>query len=207
MKDLSEYEKDLVSIRTIMDRSAKFISLSGLSGILAGIYALGGAIAAYYTAYFPYSPFHNGRISLNEPVIVTKLVLIGTAVLGASLVTALIFSQKKSRKHDVKLWSPASQMLLFKVAVPLVVGGLFIVIMSYTGHFELAAPATLIFYGIALVHGSANTVDEIRYLGFTEIFLGLVCALYPGYGLIFWTLGFALLHIVYGAIMYNKYDR
>ncbi|MEJ7643897.1 MAG: hypothetical protein WKF87_04850 [Chryseolinea sp.] len=207
MKDVSEYEKDLLSIRTTMDRSAKFISLSGLSGILAGIYALGGAIAAYYTAFYPYSPLGYRLISVNEPTILAKLTLIGAVVLGASIFTAFIFSQKKSRKHNVKLWSPASRMLLLKVAVPLVSGGLFILIMLYTGHFGLAAPATLIFYGIALIHGSANTVDEIRYLGFSEIFLGLICALYPGYGLIFWTLGFGVLHIIYGAIMYNKYDR
>jgi len=166
-----------------------------------------GAVAAYYTAYYPYSPFGYRMISVDEPGILLRLILIGTAVLVASLITGLIFSQKKAQKHDVKLWSPASRMLLFKVAVPLVAGGLFILIMLYTGHFGLAAPGTLIFYGIALIHGSANTVDEIRYIGFSEIFLGLVCAMYPGYGLIFWTMGFGLLHIIYGGIMYNKYDR
>jgi hypothetical protein len=146
-------------------------------------------------------------ISISEPAILNKLVLIGAVVLAASLITAFIFSRKKSLKHNVKLWSPASRMLLLKVAVPLVAGGFFVLIMLYSGNFGVAIPAMLIFYGIALIHGSANTVDEIRYIGFSEIFLGLVCAMYPGYGLIFWTMGFGLLHIIYGGIMYNKYDR
>jgi hypothetical protein len=79
--------------------------------------------------------------------------------------------------------------------------------MLYTGHFGLVAPACLIFYGIALIQGSSNTFDEVRYLGFCEIGLGLLAACLPGYGLIFWTLGFGVLHIVYGTIMHNKYDK
>jgi hypothetical protein len=89
----------------------------------------------------------------------------------------------------------------------LVTGGIFILIMLYTGHFGLAAPASLIFYGLALINASVNTYDEIRYLGFSEIILGLIAAAFPGYGLIFWALGFGVLHIIYGGIMYNKYDK
>ncbi len=206
MKEVSEYEKDLATIRNMMDRSAKFISLSGLSGVLSGIYALIGAVGAYYAAYYPYSPFGYQLQSVNEPIIIVKLVFIALIVLAASISTGLWLSLKKSRKHNIKLWSPASRSLLLKVAVPLVTGGLFILVMLATGHFGLAAPASLIFYGLALIHGSANTVDEIRYLGFSEIVLGLICAMYPGYGLIFWSIGFGILHIVYGGIMYNKYD-
>ena len=92
------------------------------------------------------------------------------------------------------------------LAIPLVSGGIFILIMLYTGHFGLAAPASLIFYGLALINGSLNTYDEVRYLGVSEIILGLIAA-FPGYGLIFWALGFGVLHIIYGGIMYNKYDK
>jgi hypothetical protein len=97
--------------------------------------------------------------------------------------------------------------LATNVAIPLITGGVFILIMLYNGHFGLAAPASLIFYGLALIQGSSNTFDEIRYLGFCEIILGLISAFFPGYGLIFWALGFGVLHIVYGVIMYNKYDK
>jgi hypothetical protein len=207
MKDIREYEKDIASIRTMMERSAKFISLSGLSGVLAGAYALLGAVAAYYTVHYPISPLHFRIYSIQDPDTLWKLVVIATLVLLASVSTGLWLSQKKAKKHGLELWSAASKRMVLNLAVPLVSGGIFILIMLYTGHFGLAAPACLIFYGVALIQGSANTYDEVRYLGYCEIVLGLISAIVPGYGLIFWALGFGVLHIVYGTIMYNKYDK
>jgi hypothetical protein len=207
MKQVHEYEKDIASIRTMMERSSKFISLSGLSGVLAGIYALTGAIGAYTIAYYPVSP-HNYRIeSVRDPIMLFQLIAIASVVLIASIATALWFSRRKATKQGIKLWTGASRTLLANVSIPLVSGGLFILIMLYTGHLGLAAPSCLIFYGIALIQGSTNTFDEIRYLGFCEIGLGLISALYPGYGLLFWGFGFGVLHIIYGLIMYNKCDR
>ena len=207
MKEIQEYEKDIASIRTIMERSAKFISLSGLSGVLAGIYALTGATIAYFTIHYPISPINYRTYSLQTPEALSKLVLIATLVLIASITTGLWLSSKKAKKHGLKLWTATSKRLLFNMAIPLVAGGIFILIMLYTGHFGLAAPACLVFYGLALIQGSSNMYDEIRYLGFSEIILGLIGAILPGYGLIFWALGCGVLHIVYGAIMHNKYDR
>lgn len=206
MREIPEYEKDLASIRSMMERSSKFISLSGLSGILAGVYALCGATAAYFTIQYPSAPLHYLTYSVDESAALGKLILIAALTLVATLSTGLWLSAKKARKHALKLWSPTSRKLLLNIFIPLVSGGIFILIMLYTGHFGLAAPACLIFYGLGLIQGSINTFDEIRYLGFSEIFLGLISALLPGYGLLFWALGFGILHIIYGAIMYNKYD-
>ena len=206
MKEIPEFEKDLASIRSMMDRSAKFISLSGLSGIIAGLYALAGATAAYFLIQYPRPVFSYRVESISEPVTLIELIIIAGVVLFAAVATGLWLTQRKSIRQNSKLWTPASKLLLQKVAIPLVTGGLFVLVMLYTGHFGLAAPSCLIFYGLALIHGSTNTFDEIRYLGFSEIILGLICALLPGYGLLFWALGFGVLHIVYGAILYNKYD-
>ena len=206
MKDIQEYERDIASIRTMMERSAKFISLSGLSGILAGIYALCGAVAAYFIVHYPLPPWRYRIFSINEPAALIKLLLVAAMVLMASLTTGLLLSNRKAKKHGVKFWTSSSQRLLINIAIPLTTGGLFILIMLYNGHFGLAAPASLIFYGLALIQASSNTFDEIRYLGFCEIILGLLSAFFAGYGLIFWALGFGVLHIVYGAIMYKKYD-
>ena len=207
MKDISEYEKDLASIRTMMERSAKFLSLSGLSGVLAGIYALIGSVAAYFIAQYPVSPFNFRTYSIQEIDVLLKLIAVAAVVLIASIATGLYLSNKKAKKQGVTLWSQTSQKIVINMAIPLVTGGIFILIILLTGHFGLAAPASLIFYGLALIQGSANTFDEVRNLGYSEIFLGLISAIFPGYGLIFWALGFGVLHIVYGAIMYNKYDK
>lgn len=207
MKDIREYEKDLASIRTMMERSAKVLSLSGLSGVLAGFYALIGAVAAYYIVHYPISPLNQRIYSIREPDTLLKLILVATVVLIASLTTGVWLSNRKAKKSGESLWNPASKQMLFTMAVPLVSGGIFILIMLYTGHFGLAAPACLVFYGIALLQASHFTVNEVRYLGYCEIVLGLISAMVAGYGLLFWTIGFGLLHIVYGSIMYNRYDR
>ncbi len=57
MKETSDYENDLASIRAMMERSVKFLSLSGLSGVLSGTYALLGSTVVYFVLYFPNSPF------------------------------------------------------------------------------------------------------------------------------------------------------
>lgn len=207
MKDVKDYEKDLASIRDIMERSVKFISLSGLSGVLAGLYALTGAVAAYFLVQYPVSPFSFRPYSATQPEILWKLLLIAAIVLFASLATGLYQSHKKAQKHGVKLWSPTTRRLVINISIPLITGGIFILITLYNGHYGLAAPASLIFYGLALIQGSSNTFDEIRYLGFSEIIIGLISALLPGLGLLFWAFGFGVLHILYGAIMYNKYDK
>ena len=206
MKEIKEYEKDIASIRNIMERSAKFLSLSGLSGILAGIYALAGAVAAYFLVHYPLSPFRYRIYSIQDPLLLAELIGLAGIILVASISTGLWLSNKKARQHGLSLWSASSRRMALSLAIPLVTGGIFILIILNSGHFGLAAPACLIFYGLALIQASTNTVDEIRYLGYSEIVLGLISAMLPGFGLIFWSLGFGVLHIVYGAIMHNKYD-
>ena len=207
MKEIQEYEKDLASIRSMMERSGKFISLSGMSGILSGLYALAGATAAYFVVHYPNSPLRYWQGSVSEEGTLLKLVLIASLILFASIGTGVWLSHRKAKKSGTKLWNATSRQLFVNLAIPLCTGGLFILIILFTGHFGIAAPASLIFYGLALIQGSANTYDEVRYLGFSEIVLGLVAALLPGYGLVFWAVGFGVMHIVYGAILYNKYDR
>lgn len=207
MKEIPEYEKDLASIRTMMERSVKFISLSGLSGILAGIYALAGAAVAWQLVYYPRSPFSYRIETLQEASTLTKLLITAACVLIASLGTGLWLSQRKAKKHGMNLWNVTTKTLAINLAIPLVTGGLFILILLQSGHYGIAAPACLIFYGLALINASANLYDEVRYLGYSEIVLGLIAAYLAGYGLLFWTLGFGVLHIIYGAVMYYRYDK
>jgi hypothetical protein len=207
MKDISEYEKDLSSIRTMMERSVKFISLSGLSGVIAGIYALTGATIAYFMIHYPVSPFRYRIYSVNESSILLKLGVVAFLVLTFSILTGLWFSLRKAKRYNVTLWNTTSKRLLISMGIPLVTGGLFILILLSTGHYGVAAPASLIFYGLALTQGSEYTYEEVRYLGYSEIAIGLLAALLPGYGLVFWSFGFGVLHIIYGSVMHYRYDQ
>jgi hypothetical protein len=207
MKESHEYEKDLASIRSTMERSSKFLSLSGLSGILAGCYALVGAAAAYSIAYYPISPGDHRIFTVDSQELISKILIIGLLVLVASISTVLLLSSRKARRSNATLWNATSRLLLTNTSIPLIAGGIFVLILLHNGLIVMAAASSLVFYGLALIQGSPNTYDEVRYLGFCEIALGLISALLPGYELIFWSLGFGVLHIVYGAILYNKYDR
>ncbi|MDR7130601.1 uncharacterized membrane protein HdeD (DUF308 family) [Algoriphagus sp. 4150] len=200
-------EQELAEIKSMMERSTRFLSLSGLSGILAGTYALIAAGMAYAWIYYPNSPFGYRFSYITEEAILFKLLATALVVLVLSIGTAWILSQQKSKRSAGKFWTSASKRFVMALAIPLIMGGLFCLALFTRGYVIIIAPATLIFYGLALVNASHFTLSDIKYLGFCQLGLGVLSAFFPGYGLVFWALGFGVLHIIYGLIMYYKYDR
>jgi hypothetical protein len=128
-------------------------------------------------------------------------------VLVASIVVGLILTWRSAKKNGQTIWDATAKRMLINLMIPLVTGGFFCMILLMHGLIGLVAPVTLIFYGLALINGSKYTLDDIRYLGICEIILGLLASIFIGYGLLFWAIGFGVLHIVYGMLMYNKYER
>ncbi|WP_256013409.1 hypothetical protein [Desertivirga xinjiangensis] len=198
---------ELSSIRNLMERSTKFISLSGLSGIMAGIYALIGAFIGYKLVYTENSGLLFRDYYVNDPTIWWPLFLVATVVLVLSLATGVWLTVRQARKKGENFWNPVSRRLLINLAFPLITGGLYIIILISRGYFGMIASSCLLFYGLALVAGSHYTFSDVKWLGFCEIILGLLAALIPGYGLVFWIIGFGLLHILYGSIMHFKYNQ
>ncbi len=202
-----DIRNELASIRSIMERSSKFISLSGLSGILADIYALVGAYLAYRLIYKGPARIYDSLSVGTYPETITYLLIIAVAVLAASLVTGFILSSRQAKRKGQAIWGKISQTLLFHMATPLVTGGLLILILLSRGYYGIVTPSTLIFYGLSLISASNFTFGDVKYLGILEIILGLIAACLPGYGLLFWAIGFGVLHIIYGGMMYLKYDK
>jgi hypothetical protein len=203
-----EIQDELVSIRKLMERSSKFISLSGLSGILAGVYALIGAGFAYDILYNGIGRHRfNPHYRIVEDIEATYLLFIAVLVLLASLLTGFILTSRKAKKNNQQIWGKTSKAMLFHLATPLITGGILILIFISRGYFGIIAPSMLIFYGLALISAGNFTFNYIKYLGICEIVLGLIAACLPGYGLLFWAIGFGLLHIIYGSMVYFKYDR
>lgn len=208
MKTEQEYVKDLSEIRSMMERSTKFLSLSGLSGIMAGIYALIGAYIAH--RYFFTSA--GGEIySILAPQEITKnvynLIFLAVLILVLALGTAVILSSKKAAKNDEVLWNPVTRRLVINMAIPLIAGGILILILISKGSLGLIAPLTMIFYGVSLINASEFTFNEIRYLGILQIVLGLLSSYFMELSLLFWALGFGLMHIAYGLYMHLKYEK
>ncbi len=206
----------LSQIREMMARSSKFISLSGISGIWVGTIALigMGAIFYNYPDYF-YQRFMNNAdgypdymLKGNELKGFIKFVLIDAlAVLFFAIIGALLFTVNKSKKQGLSMWNDTTKRFFITLMVPLLSGGAFILIMTYHGLVGIAGPLTLIFYGLALFNAGRYSLVEIRYLGLLEIALGLFAAFFIGYTALFWAIGFGILHIVYGVVMYFKYDK
>jgi hypothetical protein len=215
----------LKEIRSLMERSTRFMSLSGWTGIMAGIYSLIGATAAYWVVYkmnfdlaeIPIQvdtyatdrPMHynypNGIFDLFSEKNL-YLLFIALSVILLSSITAFYQSSVKAKKQGVTLWNSTTKRLFVQVAIPLVTGGVFCLALMMYGHAGLIAPAMLIFYGLALLNGSKYTLKEFHSLALCEIGLGIISLLFVGYGLFFWAMGFGVLHIIYGIMMQKRYN-
>lgn len=197
-----KYLQDIQDIKQMMSQSTQFISLSGLSGILAGIYALIGATIVNYLL-----EQNKFDVVIIEGLTFKLIILTAFVVLLLSLVTATILTKQKAKKVGEKVWNASAKRLLINFCIPLFTGGIFAILLLRQEVYGLIAPITLIFYGLACLNASKYTLKDVRYLGITEIILGLIAVEFSGYGLYFWVLGFGICHIVYGAMMYFKYDR
>ncbi len=193
--------EDIKAIREMMEKSSKFLSLSGLSGVAAGIAAIVGAAFAYF--YLLKDPSQTDYNRIQEMMILLADALI---VLIISIGFGVYFSYRKAKKKKEKLFNKITVRILYNLAIPLITGGIFCLIFLLRGYVGVAISGTLIFYGLALVNASKYTFDEIHYLGLTEIILGLTATVFMRYGIVFWTLGFGVCHILYGLSMYIKYD-
>ncbi|RZJ72993.1 hypothetical protein [Flavobacterium sp.] len=202
-----KYLDDLQDIRKMMNRSTQFLSLSGLSGVFAGTYALIGAWLANSLIRAEVEKDYYVRYRDFENLLFFKVAGIGLVVLLLSVVSALICTHLKARKNQESIWNATSKRLIVNFLIPLFAGGIFALILLRHSYFGLIAPVTLIFYGLACIQASKFTHRDVRYLGLTILVIGLFNAEYPGYGFECWSLGFGVCHIFYGAIMYFKYDR
>ena len=203
----NKLQDDLAQIRSIMERSTKFLSFSALASVLAGVYALIGAGWAWRIIYFSDEVLY-GRLK-HEPLSAESLPLIFIAlgVLAAAVGTALLLSYRKARRAGQSLWSKSARRVFFNFALPMLAGGIFILVLYSRGFYSLLAASTLIFYGLALINAGNFTFSDIRVLGVWEVLLGLLAAMFPGKGLLYWALGFGVLHIIYGIVLYWKYER
>jgi hypothetical protein len=203
MKAEKDYIRDIAEIRSMMERSSKFVSLSGWAGIMAGIYAISGAYIAHKV--FNFHP--DEIIDSSSSAGITDVILLAAFVLVLALGTAIYFSRQRAGKRGEKIWNATAKQLLISMAIPLLTGSILILILIANNMIGWVAPFSLLFYGLALFNASKFTYNAVRVLGLTEIALGLLGSFFVGYGLLFWALGFGLAHIIYGIYVYYRYER
>ncbi len=200
-----KHQEDLAHIRSMMERSSRFISLSGLSGVFAGLSALIGGLYVYQLFKVNGIEYFTDEHIILSGSLVSELIWIGVIILVCAFVFGTFFTVRKSKKYNLPIWTSATKNMLFNLAVPLAAGGIFCLALIYHGYYGLVAPSTLLFYGLAVINAEKYTFSDIKYLGFSELLLGCISLFYIGYGLIFWILGFGILHIAYGLVMFKKY--
>ncbi|MEI6124464.1 MAG: hypothetical protein WCQ95_12640 [Bacteroidota bacterium] len=211
MEQENNHLKTLSEIRSLMESSTRFLSLSGLSGVFAGSFALLGALAAYLFLNLDlfsdnyYIHFRSGN-NFNAGVLLFFMTD-ALVVLVLAVVFVIIFTSRNARKSGQPIWNQTVKKLLINLFIPLIAGGVFCFALLFHHIIYLIAPMMLVFYGLALVSASKFTFSMVRYLGFSEIILGLIACFCIGYGILFWAIGFGVLHIVYGILMYYKYER
>jgi len=209
----NEHIQALEEIKQMMDRGSRFVSLSGWSGIAAGICALA---AAWQTGKY----LNEYGINTNESVtksnhtvdgnilqLYPDLLILAVTTFIAAFFFAFLFTWLRSRKTGLPIWGFTARKVIISVAVPMIVGAIFIWRITDLRAYGLIAPACLLFYGLALINGSKFTLSEVRYLGYLQLVLGIINLWAMGYGLYFWAAGFGVLHILYGIVMWNKYER
>jgi len=212
--------EDLQEIRKMMEGSSKFLSLSGLSGISAGLMALIGAWFAWTEiVHFEKTYMINylaGAGKQAEKDLLVSLGLIAFGVLVTALSFGFLFTWLKAKKQGLSLRTPLSFRLLRSLIAPLFFGGCFVLIEAKHGYFELIIPSTLIFYGLALLNASKYVHVDIKFLAVSEMIVGLITFWFLDFTntmqenatmmLVLWAFGFGILHILYGTIMYFRYE-
>jgi hypothetical protein len=209
---MDEQQQSLETLRDIkrmMERSSRFISLSGLSGVSAGFCALAGAWFAHVKikGWMAGEAVSDGVMYGSGVQLIEDLLLIAVLTFVGAFISAFVFTYLRSRKNNIPMWGTATWRLLWNTLVPLCAGGLVILRMMQLGQFELVAPGCLIFYGLTLVNASKYTLGEVRYLGYGQLLLGVFNLWFTRYGLGIWAIGFGVLHILYGVTMWWKYER
>lgn len=207
-----KYLEDIKEIKSLMNKSTRFISLSGMSGVMAGIYALIGSAAGYIIIR---NAQRNGQRDTLDRLFSTawdqnpslQILVVAFVVLVMAVVTAFFLTKAKAAKHKQKVWTKQSIRLVVHFTIPLAIGAFFTLALLQYNLIELVAPAMLVFYGLACINAAQYTLGTVRYLGLSCAILGLINTQFIGYGLYFWAAGFGICHIIYGAVMYYKYDR
>lgn len=209
MSDQKRSLEAIQDIKKMMERSSRFISLSGLSGVSAGIFALIGAFIAYkwIADYYDRYEMRQEYNAVDFRYLKWELVGLAMIILAAALLSAFYFTWRKAKRNKLPIWDHTSRKMIVNLFIPLLTGGIFVFGLLHYNEWRFIAPVCLIFYGLALVNASKYTLSDIRYVGIIEIVLGLVNMWWIGYGLEFWAAGFGILHVIYGSLMWWKYDR
>lgn len=205
MEKQKELLEEISGIKNLMERSSTFTSISGLAGIGAGIIGLAAFIISLIKIS-EYPDLYQITVAQKKELVMFLLIVASLTLIVAGAVVTF-FTYRKAKLKGLNIKDVSGKKLFLNLMIPLITGGIFSIILLTQGVYDLIIPLTLIFYGLALVNAGKYTFEEMSWLGIFEIIIGLIAAAFVPYSLWLWGIGFGVLNIIYGAIMYYKYER
>lgn len=208
-----EIQETLSDIRNMMERSQKVLFLDGTAGIVAAVWALLGAVAVSLVLYGTVSPLWGAWINpiRNSDWSTFFIVaIICAAVFCAAFLTVWLMSKRRAERDGMEFKLDAgTRRLLGNFFTAMVVGGLVCLTPLFNGLWNMVPGYMLLFYGLALVLISpiAFKISITKYFGYTEIMLGIAALALAPLGIMFWTIGFCILHLVWGIWFKIWFDR
>jgi hypothetical protein len=199
-------------MRNLMERTTRYLSLSGLAGVLVGLIAMAGIVSLYLAMDIPIGQ----PVSFNEFIrsggeaaeaLTGRIVRMAAIVLLLSILAEGVLGYRKARKLGLPLWDATARRMFTALAIPVAGGGIYCLSLIQGGNPDGLASASLIFYGLGLLNAGKYAVPDVGRLGLAVFATGLVAAFFPAWGLVFWGIGFGILHIVYGISIHFKYER
>lgn len=207
MNKANQHLESINEIRSIMERSTTFVSLTGLSGVMAGLYGILTFVIVSYKLDSMILDSNTIFRMITERELQLFLVVVAAVSLSVTLLTALGLTIRKAGKRGLGVWDSVSRRFALHLFLPLGAGGLFTIALAYHGQLQLVCPAMLLFFGLALLSAARYVQMDMLWLSLIEICLGLAASFWYESGLIFWGVGFGLATLLYGILMYFKYER
>ena len=210
MKEI-EVKQTLDDIRDMMSKSSRFQAISGWSIIVIGVFAAIASLMAATVIGIVDVPFFGNLqryATLNTPTKIQAAAVIALVLFTVCLLTVFIFAIVKSKRHNLRFtFDKRMAQMLLAFFIPLLAGGLFSMAMVLQHHYGLTSSIMLMFYGLALINCSHYTYPILRWLGYTELLIGIIDCFTMSHALLFWFLGFSVAHILFGIIYVIMFDR
>lgn len=202
----------LNEIKDLMAKSSKFGSVSGGSvliiGLLASIVAAGAWLLLLPHIGAAWLPERYSGMLINSPqrTLIASAVAVGLLAVSMAVVSFGTY-RKIVRRQGRFVFDQTVRRPLAHFCVPMAAGGALCLALLLQGHYGLTSSMMLVFYGLSLLNSSHYTLKPIAWLGYAELALGIADCYIVTHAILFWWLGFGLMHILLGVYILIKGNR
>lgn len=193
-----EAEENLRVIRELMERSTRYTTFSGYSGVLAGTASITGCIITWLLQQGP-----SGLYPARVPFLLTWSLVVLFAI-GADY----LLTKRHAARVGKHILSRLGQQMAFASLPGLGTGALLTLLLVRHHLLNEVYPLWMLCYGIAICAVGLFSQREVKYLGALFLCAGALTLVLiqgqPGWGLPMMALSFGGFHIVWGVLMARR---